>query len=326
MLSFPKNAIKSLMPEWIPPTLAILTHDYFDDPNWFYEEKFDGVRAIAFFTNNKVQLFSRNHKLLNATYPEIIEAIASLSQKNFIIDGEIVVYKDNKTSFSLLQQRIQLNKAEDIRKTGIKVDYCAFDLLYYDQYNLTNVELFQRKILLKELFNFKDPLHFTLYVTDNGLVFFREACKKGWEGVVVKRANSIYPAKRTTDWLKFKCINQQEFVIIGYTTPQGQRIGLGALLVGYYKESKLHYAGKVGTGYNFKLLEDLKNRLTSIHDIKPGLLLNAEKVNESNICWVKPELVCEVSFTEWTKKGLLRHPSFLGLRFDKDPKEVIREI
>ncbi|WEU40109.1 MAG: non-homologous end-joining DNA ligase [Candidatus Odinarchaeum yellowstonii] len=314
--------IKTSIPEWIEPMLATLTSKRFSDENWIYERKLDGERCLAFKINGRVKLLSRNRKDISNTYPEIVDALEKQKTPDLIIDGEIVAFQGDNTSFSKLQERIGIKNREEALKSKIKVYYYIFDLIYIENYLIEKLPLIVRKELLKKHLTYQDPLRYTEHIWKEGVKYYQEACRKGWEGVIAKRAASEYQHKRSTDWLKFKCVNEQEFIIIGYTPPKGSRIGLGSILVGYYDKEKIVYAGKVGTGFNRKLLTDLKRELEAIKQETP---LTEDKIGEKNVTWVKPEIVVQVGFTEWTKIGKLRHPRLLGVRRDKDPRTVVKE-
>jgi bifunctional non-homologous end joining protein LigD len=313
---------KSPQPEWIHPMLATLTYRRFSDPNWLFELKFDGERCLAFRKGNSVRLFSRNQKLLNNTYPEIAEAIGSQELDDFVVDGEIVAFDGEVTSFSRLQHRMQINDPIAARLTGVDVFYYIFDVPYVAGYDATAVSLRHRKVILAGALSFDDPLRYTTHRDTEGVAAWQEACAKGWEGVIAKRADSPYVQRRSTDWLKFKCVNRQEFVIGGYTDPQGSRVGFGALLIGYYENGRLRYAGKVGTGYDTQTLIELGAQLRKLESKTSPF---AEPMKEKGAHWVRPQLVAEVGFTEWTADGKLRHPRFLGLRDDKPAHSVVRE-
>ncbi len=317
-----KNLKKRKFPNWMNPMLATLTHQYFSDEEWIYERKLDGERCLIFKNGKNIRIMSRNKKKLNHVYPEIAEAIKKQREENFIIDGEMVAFEGNITSFPRLQNRMHLSTEKEAKESSVPVFFYVFDILYFDEYDVTKLMLRTRKSLLKNSIPFKDPLRFLAHINKDGVKYFKDACKKKWEGLVAKKADSPYKHSRSGDWLKFKCSNQQEFIIIGYTNPRGERIGFGALLIGYYKSKTLKYAGKVGTGFNDKMLYQLSKKLSRIERKTPPL---EEDVHGKNIHWVKPELVGEVGFTEWTKDGKLRHPRFMGLRRDKNPKDVVRE-
>lgn len=322
MTDWREEATQADMPDWKSPMLATLTHTPFSDPGWLYERKFDGERCLACVHRGRVRLLSRNKKLLNDTYPELEDALKHQAAE-CIADGEIVAFDGHVTSFSRLQKRMQIKDRKQAQQSEVPVFFYLFDLLYYDGYDLSDVPLRARKKRLKDALTFRDPIRYTPHRNERGEAFHAQACDKGWEGIIAKKADSPYRSARSRDWLKFKCVNQQEFVIVGFTEPQGERIGFGALLIGYYDSGQLHYAGQVGTGYDDALLESLSAQLKHIERDGPPVV--DEDIPSKDVHWVKPELVGEVGFTEWTRKGRLRHPRFLGLRRDKSPKDVVRE-
>lgn len=315
---------KRRFPDWMDAMKATLTDDHFSSPDWIYEPKLDGERLLAFRKQGKPQLYSRNRKNLNSAYPELVEALAEAAGADIVLDGEVVAFKDGVSSFARLQGRLGLKDAEEARRSGIDVYLYLFDVMYYDGYDLRAVPLRSRKQLLKQVLAFGGALRFTKHRNEDGLDYYREACRKGWEGVIAKRADSVYRSSRSRDWLKFKCVSQQELVIGGYTDPEGSRTGFGALLLGYYEQGDLRYAGRVGTGFDEPLLEHLYARLSKRRRQSSPFEHNTPDEGEG-IHWVTPDLVCEVGFTEWTRDGRLRHPRFLGLREDKKASEVRRE-
>ena len=286
---------KQSMPDWLDPMLATLTHDHFDDEDWIYERKWDGERAIVYKKSGKVRIMSRNKKQLNDTYPELEKAFEKLKQDNFIIDGEICTFKGDVTSFSRLQGRMKIKDREEAQKSPIAVYIYFIDLLYLENYVLTKVPLRTRKSIMKEVFAFEDPLRFTIHRNKEGLKYFDEACKKGWEGLIAKDGNSEYVYGRSKKWLKFKCVNRQEFVIGGFTDPEGEREGFGALLIGYYQDKELKYAGKVGTGYDDDLLKTLSEKMKKIETTEKPF--RDDGIKTKNVHWIEPKLVGEVSFT-----------------------------
>jgi bifunctional non-homologous end joining protein LigD len=310
-------------PQWTEPMLATLTHDYFSDEDWIYERKLDGERCLAFIHEGELRLRSRNRKELNETYPELAEALLSLRRESLVADGEVVAFKNNVTSFSRLQGRMQVQSAEEARRSGIKVYYYLFDLFYLDGFDVGGLPLRRRKTLLKAALPFSDPVRYLNHRNASGLAYLREACRKGWEGLIAKEAGCAYVHGRSEKWLKFKCSMRQEFVIGGFTEPEGERSGFGALLIGYYDDQGLRYAGKVGTGFDRGTLEDLRSRFESIERERSPFV--DEGIEDAKVHWVAPELVGEVAFTEWTSGGKLRHPSFVGLRRDKAARDVQRE-
>ena len=310
-------------PEWVAPMLATLTNERFSREGWLFEPKWDGERCLAFRHGCSLRLFSRNQKRLDERYPEITEAFQRQERNSFIADGEIVTFKDGVTSFAKLQQRMQVERpsAELMRKVPVWI--YLFDLLYLDRYDTRQVPLRYRKDVLQNALAFDGALRFTEHCEREGEAYWRAACRRGWEGVIAKNGDSVYVSRRTRDWLKFKCRQEQEFVIGGYTDPRRHRIGFGALLVGYYNGGKLIYAGKVGTGFDINTLQRLGSKLAQLEIATSPF--TGDGLPRRGVHWVRPELVAQIGFTEWTPQGRLRHPRFLGLREDKRPEEVVRE-
>jgi bifunctional non-homologous end joining protein LigD len=292
---------------------AVLTDERFSDPNWIYERKLDGIRCLASKGDARVDLRSRNDLSLNGRFPEIAAALERDPATNLVLDGEVVAFDGSQTSFSRLQQRGE-------RPTP--VFFYVFDILRHGGEDVTSEPLRERKARLRRALSFEDPIRFTTHRNGDGEAFYAEACRKGWEGLIAKRADAPYTYGRSRDWLKFKCSAEQELVIGGYTAPRGSRTDLGALLLGYYDDGELRYAGKVGTGFTRETLQDLAGRLRPLkRDGSPF----ADDVRERTATWVEPELVAQVGFSEWTRDHRLRHPRFLGLRDDKAAREVVRE-
>ena len=312
-----------MVPDWQSPTLATLTDERFSDPDWIFERKLDGVRGLAFRDRDRIRLLSRNRLSLNNTYPEIVEALAQQKTSRFVMDGEIVAFEGRRTSFARLQGRSGITDPTAARAAGIPVFYYVFDLLNVDGEDITGRPLLQRKRLLRNTFSFDDPLRFTTHRVKDGESAYRAACERGDEGVIAKLVESTYESGRSRHWLKFKCSRDQEFVVVGYTAPKGSRVGLGALLLGYYDGADLLYAGKVGTGFDDATLRTLHDRLSRTEQKTSPITGGA--VRESGARWVRPKLVAQVAFGEWTRDGKLRHPRYLGLRSDKSPDEVVRE-
>jgi DNA ligase D-like protein (predicted ligase) len=305
--------------------LATLTPSLPSGSDWIFEPKLDGIRALVYAIGGSARLFSRNHKPLDEAYPELVEGLAAAVLGNAVLDGEIVAIdpRTRLSSFSLLQRRSQLRDATLARETGVAVKIYLFDCLFSEGVDVTALPLIERKTVLRDVVRYDDDIVFTPFRTRGGAEMFRRACNRGAEGILAKRAGSTYVSGRSTDWLKIKCLNQQEFVIGGFTPPKGARERLGALLVGYYDGDALRYAGKVGTGYDRDTLEMLHQRLSPLRrqraPFAPGPLPSGQ------VTWVAPRLVAEIGFSEWTTAGLLRHPRYLGLREDKAAREVHRE-
>lgn len=307
------------------PMLAQLTDRREFDSGWIFERKLDGVRALAVRRAGDrvpVRLLSRSGNDLNSTYPELVEALAAQPCADFTVDGEIVAFSHGRTDFARLQRRMGLTDPRRARATGVAVTYYLFDLLSLEGYQTTRLPLRVRKSLLRGALTYGEPLRLTTHRNEGGQALLDQACARGWEGLIAKRAQGRYLPHRSPDWLKLKCARGQEFVIGGFTEPAGSRTGFGALLLGYYAGERLRYAGKVGTGYTEAVLRRLRARLDELAtDVSPF----ADPVRERQVHWVSPELVAQVAFTEWTRDGMLRHPRFLGLREDKEPSEVVRE-
>ena len=312
------------VPDWRAPMLATLTDKRFSDPRWIFEPKLDGERCLAFRDGERIKLMSRNRQVLNATYPELVDALGAQGRSKFVVDGEIVAFEGRHTSFERLQGRLGIADPTRARATGIPVFYYLFDVLHLDGKATTALPLVWRKRLLYSAFEFRDPLRHTSFRVKDGEAAYRAACERGDEGVIAKLADSPYEGRRSTNWLKFKCVRDQEFVVGGYTAPKGSRVGLGALLVGYYEGQDLVYAGKVGTGFDTATLRSLYTRLSAIERDTPPFTRGLRALVAA-AHWVHPKLVVQVGFTKWTRDDKLRHPRYTGLRTDKDPDQVVRE-
>jgi bifunctional non-homologous end joining protein LigD len=295
------------------PMKAVLTEERFSDPGWIFERKLDGIRCIAIKADGRVRLLSRNHLSLNSRFPDVVAALEDDPAPDFVVDGEIVAFDGAQTSFARLQQRGE-------RPTAVFL--YVFDLLHLAGHDTRRLPLRERKALLRRALAFHGPVRLTPHRNTEGEALFAEACRKGWEGLIAKRADAPYTHGRSRDWLKFKCSAEQELVIGGYTAPKGSRTELGALLVGHYENGKLRYAGKVGSGFTHATLRDLGARLAELRRDDPPF---ADAPRIAAATWVQPRLVAQVGFTEWTGDGRLRHPRFLGLRDDKAAEEVVRE-
>lgn len=316
------GAAPGTLPDWIEPELATLVADAPAGEQWLHEIKFDGYRALARLETGRVQLLTRRGNDWTKKFRSVAAALKELPVNQALLDGEIVILRENgASSFEALQQA--LGAGDDSRML-----YYVFDLLHLDHHDLTKVPLERRKKLLRELV----PAHgdgrirYSDHVEGRGREFFREACRLGLEGVVSKRRDRPYRRGRTGEWLKIKCLNRQELVIGGFTRGKGARAALGALHVGYYdgpRSGRLIYAGKVGTGFSDESLADLQKRLKALTRTEPPFV---NPPRERTAAWVEPELVAEVDFAEWTREGVLRHPSFKGLRLDRDAREVVREV
>ncbi len=306
----------------VKPMLAVLSDRRSFDDQWLFDRKLDGVRALATREGGSVRLFSRGGLPRERTYPEVVAALEDQECSDFTVDGEIVAIRNGRTDFSLLQQRSGLVEGSTDRTPSVPVFYYLFDLLRLDGQDTTRLPLRVRKRLLRDAFVYRDPLRFTAHRNQWSTELLDSACARGWEGLIAKRADAPYVHRRSTDWLKLKCGGGQEFVIGGFTEPTGSRVGFGALLLGYYDRGRLRYAGKVGTGFDQRTLRDLRSRLDRLRTERSPF---DEAVRERAAHWVRPELVAQIGFTEWTRAGRLRHPRFQGLRDDKRPADVVRE-
>ena len=292
--------------------LATLVDAPFTRPNWIFEEKYDGVRMLAYKEGTRVTLISRNGIDRTARYPEIVAAIQKLKPKTLCIDGEVVVFDAEDISrFQLLQQ----GKG--------RPQYAVFDCLYTeDEGDLRKKSLSLRRTALERIVKPSARLRMSTILSDDGLKAFQIASKRGFEGVVCKNLTSIYVERRSKEWLKVKVHQEDEFVIGGFTQPTGSRQYFGALLLGVYSRNKLLYAGKVGTGFDTEMLASLHRKFQPLVRSKSPFV---SEVREPDATFLAPKLVAQLSFTEWTKDGKLRHPVYLGLRDDKKPTEVIRK-
>ena len=281
------------MPLWLEPMAATLTQERFAGGDWLFEQKFDGIRLLAYKNGREVRLFSRNR--LPQHLPAFAKAIANIPVDQVILDGEATW--DGRSG------------------------YHVFDILWLNGRAVTSLPLEERRTLLNEL-PFTAPLHHVELIGD--VKPWDRASREGWEGVIAKRRGSPYEHRRSRHWLKMKCEASQELVVGGFTDPQGARVGLGALLVGYYEAENLVFAGKIGTGFDTALLLDLRRRLDGM-EITSSPFTKAKGLPRLRAHWVRPELVVQVGFIEWTVHGKLRHPRLLAVRFDKDPHDVVRE-
>jgi bifunctional non-homologous end joining protein LigD len=303
--------------------LATLTDARFSDPAWVFERKLDGERCLAIRRGGDVRLVSRTDRDLSGTYPEVVRALAGEGD-DLTVDGELVAFDETgATSFSRLQQRLGVARPDPELVAAFPVVLCAFDLLHIGKHDVRGQELLERKRRLRAALPQVDALRFVEHRERDGEALYEQACAQGWEGLIAKRAASVYRAGRSPDWLKFKCVRAQEFVIGGYTEPAGSREHLGALLVGYHEDGRLVYAGKVGTGFDRASLERLGALLSGLEQAESPF--GPIRPLPKGVHWVRPELVAQIGFAEWTNAGRLRQPRYLGLRDDKRARDVVRE-
>jgi bifunctional non-homologous end joining protein LigD len=289
--------------------LATLVPEPFHKSGWVYEEKYDGDRIVAYKEGARVHLFSRNAKDHTAAFPEIVAAIGDLPHRTLLLDGEVIALDSRGVSrFQLLQRRT------------VEPKYAVFDCLYKDGRDFRGDLLFRRRDILESVIVAGKFLFPSRRLAENGLEAYRIAKQRGYEGVVAKDNTSPYIERRSTKWLKVKVRHEDEFVIAGYTAPSGKRKYFGALLLGAYRDGKLHYVGKVGTGFSESTLAMLYKKFKPLVRARPALV---DPPREKDVTWLAPRLVAQISFQEWTADGKLRQPAFLGLRDDKSPDEVL---
>lgn len=304
------NDATNKIPFRISPMLATLVPKPFDKPNWIYEEKYDGVRMLAYKQGSRVTLMSRNAIDRTARYPAIAAAVAQLKPKTLLLDGEVVVFnKKNVSSFQALQQG-----------SG-RTSYAVFDCLYCNGRDLRKEPLSERHAVLETVVTRQPSLLLSAKLAANGLKAFQLATKRGFEGLVAKNLASSYIERRSTEWLKVKVHQEDEFIVGGFTQPSGSRQHFGALLLGVYSRKQLTYVGKVGTGFDDKTLATLYKKFRPLIRTRSPFAID---VRERGATFLTPKLIAQISFTEWTQDGKLRHPVFLGLRDDKRPEEVVR--
>ncbi|WP_437202889.1 DNA ligase D [Planctomicrobium sp. SH664] len=318
-----KESVKRKQPQALRPQLATLVSSAPSGDDWLHEMKFDGYRLLAFLSGNKVQLITRNGNDWTNQFPSVREALRQLDLKEGILDGEVVLLRENGVpDFQRLQNAIKSGRAEDFH-------YYVFDLPYCEGYDLRKVPLVERKRLLEQIITRQFPdndgaIRYSEHLLGQGAEFATQSCLHDLEGIVSKRVDSPYESGRTRTWVKTKCHRRQEFVIGGFTRPQGSRSGFGALLLGYFENGKLRYCGRVGTGFTQQSLKDLEKRL-SAHRTRQCPFTTRPPASRDVESWVEPVLVAEVEFSEWTDEQQLRHPSFKGLRQDKPATAITKE-
>ena len=298
-----------MRPAFVTPMKAVLTAERPAGPGWVFERKLDGIRCLAVKDGGRTRLYSRNQLSLNDRYAPLAAALDADPADSFVIDGEAVAFVGGRDRFGGGQ--------------GAELFLYVFDVLFADGRDVRTLALDERRVVLEGVLRWRDPLRMTEQMTGDGAALLSDACHDGWEGLIAKRLGTPYVSTRSRDWLKLKCTRAQELVIGGFTAPRGARTDLGALLVGHFEGGRLRYAGKVGTGFTHATLRELSERLAPlVRDTSP---FEPEKGMPRAATWVEPELVGQIAFMEWTPDGRLRHPSFLGLRFDKPAREVTRE-
>jgi bifunctional non-homologous end joining protein LigD len=329
-----KGAEKAAMPTVIRPMLATLTDKPFESKDWVYEIKFDGYRALAFIDKGDLRLVSRNQNEMTRDFPEIGDLPQRIAAKQAVIDGEICVLDDEgRPSFSLMQQRTGFEPGKPRRRTnagGLPLVYYAFDLVYLDGYSLMRVDLEKRKELLQKILRTDGTFRYSEHFVGMGMELYEAAKQKGLEGILAKKRNSSYQQKRSSEWLKIKITQRQEAVIGGYTEPRGSRENFGSIVLGLYdKQGRLVPVGQAGSGFTQKTNAEVYKRLQKLETAKSPF--SAKPDSTRGLHYVKPELVAEIKFTEWTHEGpkgglKMRAPVFMGLRTDKKPEECVFEL
>ena len=314
--------------------LATLVEEPFDDPQWIYEVKWDGYRAVAFIAGGKATLVSRNQNDLTGEFAEIAAALGELRVDNAVIDGEVVALDDEgRPSFSLMQQRTGMTSPgkRGPKNRALPIVYYTFDLLYLNGYNLMGIELERRKELLKQVVpEDKSLIRFSDHYPEQGTALYGVARDKGLEGIVAKLRTSVYVQKRSREWLKIKITRRQECVIAGYTDPRGSRENFGSIVLGLYDPNgKFRHVGNAGSGFTEATHAALWKRLKELQTDRNPFAEKIESTRKPH--WVKPELVAEIKFSEWTHEGerggvKMRAPIYQGLRFDKKPRECVFEF
>jgi bifunctional non-homologous end joining protein LigD len=321
------------MPSEIYPMLATSVSEPFDGADWLFEIKWDGYRAVAFIENGKVRLVSRNQNELTASYPELKDLAKSIKAKTAILDGEVVALDgEGRPSFSLMQQRTGFRPGGHRGRANAEVPvlYYAFDLLYLDGYDWRKLPLEERKKKLASILVTGDSLRYSDHCERQGKALFEMAREKGLEGILAKKRDSIYQERRSNDWLKIKIRHRMECVIGGYTQPEGSRSHFGSIVLGLYdRQGRLVHVGQAGSGFNQKSLGEIWKMLQKRETKQKPFYGDVEALRK--VTWVKPDLVAEIEYAEWTEGAnggsgpKLRAPVFLGLRDDKDPKECLLE-
>lgn len=313
--------MRRALPEFVPPQLATLVGEAPEGDAWLHEMKYDGYRLMLRIAEDVVTLHTRNGNDWTSGMPAIERAARSLSTKAAIFDGELVALRaDGVSDFQLLQGALSAEKERSLV-------YFVFDVLFLDGKDVRDKPLEERKKILKRaLAGADEKIRYSDHVVGEGPAFFQQACKLGLEGIISKRAEGTYRSGRSKDWLKIKCTHRQEFVIGGFTRPEGARSHFGALHVGVMAKGGLVYAGKVGTGFSGKTLASIHAKLTKLTVDEPPFVDPPRGAEAARSQWVRPELVCEIEFTERTKDGKIRHPTFRGLRSDKSAEEVVLEV
>ena len=310
----------------IQPMLATLIQPTALPRDWIYEPKLDGVRVIVKRNGKAIQLLSRSGRRMDGSYPDVVSALDKALRADMLVDGELVAIdpETGLSSFGRLQSRIHVLRPTPVLIRHIPVELWLFDCLRYKDTDIRDLPWRERRKRLEQAVRVSDTIRLTPVLKGAFQKLYNAACRSGAEGLIGKNASSRYESGRSSEWVKLKCVNEQEFVVLGWTDPKGSREQLGALLLGYYDNSELRYAGRVGTGFDAGALRRLKKLLLPL-GAERSALSDSSSIKTDDVHWVKPSLVVQVGFSEWTRDGILRHPRYVGIREDKAATEVRRE-
>jgi bifunctional non-homologous end joining protein LigD len=310
----------------IQPMLATLIKPRALPRGWIYEPKLDGVRVIVKRTAKVIHLLSRSGRRMDGSYPDVVSALAKALRADVLVDGELVAIdpETGLSSFNRLQSRIHVLRPSRILIERIPVELWLFDCLRYKDKDIRDLPWRERRKRLEQVVKVSDTIRLTPVLTGTFRKLYDNACRMGSEGLIGKNASSRYETGRSGEWVKLKCLNEQEFVVLGWTDPKGTREELGALLLGYYDQGELRYAGRVGTGFDAVALHQLKKLLVPL-SAERSALSDTSSIKTDDVHWVRPSLVVQVGFSEWTRDSILRHPRYVGIREDKKAGEVVRE-
>ncbi len=310
----------------IQPMLATLIKPTALPRGWIYEPKLDGVRVIVKRNGKAIHLLSRSGRRMDGSYPDVVSALDKALRADMLVDGELVAIdpESGLSSFGRLQSRIHVLRPTPILIRHIPVELWLFDCLRYRDMDIRGLPWRERRKRLEEAVKVNDTIRITPVLEGTFRKLYNAACRSGAEGLIGKNASSRYESGRSGEWVKLKCVTEQEFVVLGWTDPKGSRGELGALLLGYHDNSGLRYAGRVGTGFDAEALHRLKKLLLPL-SAQRSALDDTASIKTDDVHWVKPSLVVQVGFSEWTRDGILRHPRYIGVREDKAAREVVRE-
>ncbi len=310
----------------IQPMLAALIKPEALPRGWIYEPKLDGVRVIVKRSGKAIHLLSRTGRRMEGSYPDVVKALEKALRTDALVDGELVAIdpETGLSSFNRLQSRIHVLRPSRFLIERIPVELWLFDCLRYKDKDLRDLPWRDRRKQLEELVKVNDTIRLTPVLKGPFRKLYDSACRSGAEGLIGKNASSRYESGRSGEWVKLKCLNEQEFVVLGWTDPKGSREEFGALLLGYYDQGELRYAGRVGTGFDAEALRRLKKLLLPL-SAQHSALSDTSSIKTDDVHWVNPSLVVQVGFSEWTRDGILRHPRYMGIREDKKAGEVVKE-